>query len=390
MAGQHDHGARARRLWCVAVAGVIAAALAGCGSDDNSSSASTAGGASNGGGSSNECVQQAQAGVKEATAALSPNIPSDSFDASKAKGKKVWSIVSSKTIPLHIETTGGIAAAAKAMGVDYFVFDGKHDPTVYNKGITQAINEHVDGIIIHAIPSSIISASLKKAYAAGITVVDLQAGAPDAPLDGMFAHLAADYTQDGKWTADYVLANSNCKADAAIVYNTAFEVLKIYHDGIEAEYRKLCPDCKLRDATINPNNYATDAGPLAQNLAQRDPKLNWIMAVNDAIVPFMVPSLKQVGAGDRVKIISHDGVEANLDLVRKQDGQVADIAYAPNDYVGWLVFDEAARGLAGAPAVKEIVPSHLFDKSNLPAKGSPLYPEFEGYQDKFKALWGLQ
>lgn len=370
------------RLGALVTALATAVAVAACGGT-SSNSAST-------GPSTADCISQATSAVDKATAVLQPNIPTAPVNLSSLKGKKIWSIVSSKTVPLHIETAQGIQEAATAAGVQYFVFDGKHDPATYNQGIDEAISQHVDVIVLHAVPLAALSSTLPKAIAAGIKVIGVQNGAPDDPLNGMYARLATDYVHSGTVSADYALSQAKCKGDFAVFYNSAFSVLVTYHQAAVAEFKRLCPSCKLDEEEVNATTYATSAGPQLQAVLRRDPKITWVLSSYDALTTYLIPAVQQMGSDfSKVQIISHDGVAANMQAVRDGRVQTADLAYSPNNYVGWLIFDEAGRALTGATPNTTTVQTQLFTTKTIPPAGGNLYPNFGDYKSTFLKLWGL-
>jgi ribose transport system substrate-binding protein len=98
-------------------------------------------------------------------------------------------------------------------------------------------------------------------------------------------------------------------------------------------------------------------------------------------------ALRQAGLGQRVKLPSLLGDEENLDLIRKGNVQVADVAF-DTTYEGYAAVDQIIRYLNKQKLFEphgENVPYEVLDKANLPNTGN--WTAQSGYKEKFPALW---
>lgn len=373
------------RLVRVGVALAVASVLSACGSlalDEDSGSASSGPGSA-------DCIEEAQAAVDAASQPLKFEVPTESVDVSKAQGKTIWVIVTSMQSPLHEAVAEGIEAAAEEAGVNVHFYDGQFQPDRYNDGIRQAIAQGADGIVLQSVARELVSGPIGDAVKQGIPVVDLWNGGIDEPLDGFFAHVTSDFVQDGKVLADYVLAKSECKANAVTYTASQYVILLDMNKGIEDEFAALCPeDCKLKVSEVNTGELATAVGPQVVADLNRDRSINWLIPQFDAAAQPMVPAIKAAGLSDRVKLVGHDGVDVNMDWVRNQDVQVMDMSFPEPDYVGWVILDQMLRALSGAKPADLVMPGVVFDGDNIPAEGEPLFPEFGDYESAFEKLWG--
>ena len=105
------------------------------------------------------------------------------------------------------------------------------------------------------------------------------------------------------------------------------------------------------------------------------------------MVTYITPSLTQVKS--KVKIISHDGVTTNVDLIRAGKLQQADVSNPPTAAIGWAQVDELGRLMQGFSPVTESLPQQLLVKSTVGKNDKNLFPFFSNYVSGFKTDWGV-
>jgi ABC-type sugar transport system substrate-binding protein len=338
-----------------------------------------------------DCMTEANARVAAARAPLHFVLPTDPVDMAKNKGKTIWDIAPTLSNEIQSAVADGVTAAVKAAGMNVKVWDGKNAVPTENEGVNQAVAQHADGIILQSVSPALIQGPLAAAKAAGIPVIQWDDDDPHAALTGINARVTSEFTKDGEVLAAYALANSNCDTHALVLYPGAFANNVDISNGFKDEFTKLCPTCQVTAEEINPATMATTVAPQAQNAITRDPALRWIVPTFDYMTTFIDPAIQSMGASaSKVKVISHDGNPSNLDNVRKGDVQVADMAFPPAAYQGWVMVDQISRLMAGQPSVDDIVPVQLVDTTNIPATNDELYASFGDYQAAFLHLWGLQ
>ncbi len=354
------------------------------------SSASAAASAAASAGGASTCVQTATQNTQAAMQAMQLTLPTDPVSMSKNSGKTIYYIAPVLAIPFIAAIADGVKAAATAAGMKAVIFDGKGNVDTFNQGVSTAVNQKAAAIILQGINPSLVSGPLAQAKAAGIPVIDSLNGDPNQPLpDGVLAHVTVDYTLGGKLMADWVLADSKCAGEAEVFTSSIYEVYKNMLAGFQGEFNSLCPTCKIDGVeNIAPDQLATALPTVTSTALQRFPNLGYLVPFYDAMVTNMIPSVQT--ASHQAKIISHDGVPANLDLIRSGSTQVADVSNPPNAAMGWAEVDEVARLMAGQAAVAENLPQQVFVQSNLPANDANLFPGYAGYQDKYLALWGVK
>jgi len=313
--------------------------------------------------------------------------PPAALDVAPLAGKTLWLI---NVVNNQLTTTigDGFTKAAEAAGMKGVVFDGKGDASQWNAGFAQAVAQNAAGIVLLGIDENLVSGPLADAKKAGIPVVDLFNGSPSAPLaDGVYAHVTPDFTNSGKVLASWILADSGCKADTVL---WGASVLPIHNEMVQsakATLNQLCPDCKVDAQDVDLANVATDIGNKAANALRRDPDINYLFPVFDSAVTFVAPAVQS--AGSSVKIVSHDGVDANLDMVRSGGPQVVDMAFPPNAWIGWALVDQLGRGISKLPAADYTIPTQIFDSTNIGNANDKLFPNYDGYEAAFLSKWGV-
>jgi ribose transport system substrate-binding protein len=310
---------------------------------------------------------------------------------SKLKGKNVWIMTSTLTVPFVADIAHGAQAGAKAAGWKTRLIDGKGNVTEWNRILAEAISQKVDAVISVASSPVVMKPQMAKAKQAGIPVVDvLTADQADPLVPGTFAHVSISFYTSGTLQADYVIWKSGGKADVLIFGDNEFpgEVTRV--KGMKDEFRKLCPACKVTFQDTQVAKLGTSLGQTAQTLLRRDPKIDWVLPTYDAQALYIVPAIKQAGLADKVKVVSSDAVTSNLNWTKKSDVQVADIG-EPDQWAGWASVDMIARAMLGQKRVDPAIPLRMFDATNLKGVNTANANQLFGgsYVKQYKTLWGM-
>ncbi|MCW2826364.1 MAG: Sugar transporter substrate-binding protein [Aeromicrobium sp.] len=364
-----------------AVLGLAVLAACGSGSDDGSSQA---------GGNADECVAAAKKIVDAGRADVTPFLPDEPVDASKAKGKTVWMIQSTVT-PLVTAVTNGFKASGKDAGINIKVVNGNGSIPTTVGAVSQAIAQKADGIVLFAIATTAVEAQVKEAKAAGIPVVDTYNSniGTDLTASGFFGHVSADYAQGGKEVAAWMMADSKCDVDTAIMGNAALQPHKAQRDAALGELKECGGSCKGDYITLDLPKLATIAGPEAQQALRRDPNMKYIYSLLDGAVTFIAPSVQQSGRTD-VKVASMGGDTASLERIRSGKSiHKAVVAIPPQAYQGYAFMDQILRAMTGGEAVDWKLTTRFIDETNVGKSDAEIFPQFDGVEAKFNALWGL-
>ena len=391
---RHRHG-RGGAAWFGALAILLMmGVLAACGGDDDDAATSSSGG--DGGGASSDCGQQAEELVTQNKEPMKPVVPEAAFDMGENKGKNIWYISPSQATGYALALSKSVTAASEAAGMSTTIFDGKNQPDRFTQGFAQAVQSGADGIVLYAINPELVPEGLQRAKEADVPVITMATGVPAPPDSSVVTAIDHDREAEGEYMANYAAYMTDCDVKGAITLDPAYVGLVTERDAITAQLEKLCPDsCDVQDLETQLGTMATELAPSTQSFIQRNQDLNTIFATFDQAATYQIPAVEQ--AGTDVKIVGTNGLEENLKAVKDGSPQVADVAYVPPDYFGWLGVDQLGRAMAGekvgdANGEPLKTPVQTFDAENLPDDVSDIDAVFTGlvgYQDAFREKWGM-
>ena len=393
--------------FCIGLS-VVAVACGG-GDDDDAASgggdeaSAGAEGASAGGGCPNGVKDELKAKLDEYRAVPKFEAPGPAFDASKAKGKKIFNIplLSTDTFNQIVDKASG--EAAKAAGVEFVQYNNEGDPAQWVAGMNQAIAQKSDLIILEGGPDpGALEPQLAAAKKAGIPVISthrFDAEAVDDTLqefDLAAIVPARHYLGSGELTADYAMYSSDCNVnalllEAADVQPTSAGITQRFQD----ELAKFCPDtCKAEAINMPFSDWAQNASGEMQSKLTSDPKINFIAPNFDQGAIYARQAILSASADDRVKIVAYNGSAPVMQMLADGESVISEVG-EPLEWLGWQNIDQALRILAGEEPVKAGTPVRLFDESNISEAGDPVvqtegYGPPSQYEDGFKKLWGLE
>lgn len=390
-------GARTASLrpWALALAAMCAVALASCGGSNDEAT----GGGSGGGGGSAEAVDAAAERVEALYRGDSfAEPPAES--PRPAPNQNVWIVSTSLELPASAIFNDGAKAAARTMGWDITVFDGKFSSDRYLEGIRQAIADNADGILVYNVDCALVQPALAEARRADVPVVatestdcdEAKQGAPSL-FDASIVYEAGDgsfrgyFTELGRAQADWVIANGDGDSQVIVLKMIDLSSSLMITDGFVDQIESECPDCEIvRTVEFT----GADLGPplqekVAQALLQHPDADAMEVAYDDIVTAGVAPAIMSSGRNDSLDFVAGGGFEPNLDLVRSNRGQDAGYAIAL-EWEGYAAMDTLNRVLNDETPVSSGIGISLFDEEhNLPASGS-WQPEID-YAAKYRAAW---
>lgn len=396
------------RSLAVAMGFTLVVAVGGCSTDKQAEATSTSSSSSLASASSNAskstdvsasqgsadaggaCATKAAAKVDAATSAASFVPPTEPVSMSAAAGKKVWFIAPDMSLPFIASIAKGFTEGATAAGMSPTVFDGKGNVTTFNQGVSTAVAQQADAILLQGINPALVSDPLSQAISANTVIVDSLNGGPDAPTaDGVQAHVTVDYAAGGALMAADALARSNCQGTLVFFTSSIYAVYVDMLAGFNQEVKSLCPDCDAPVVVdVAPTDLATKLPTLVSTNLTLNPTSTVFVAAYDGMVQFMSPSIQE--AGSKVVIVSHDGADASLAQIKSANTPlVSTISNPPNEAIGWAEVDQLGRLLTGGTAIVPDLPQQIFNKDNTAADAASMFPGFADYQMQYQKLWGL-
>lgn len=312
-----------------------------------------------------------------------------------------------KNINLALVTCAGVVAgcvqpaeeaakAAKSLGWKTTIYDGKGDPTVQSRVVTQAVNGGATAILLAGVDPTAIQSAMAAAKAKNIPVGSMTQGI--APTGGLSFDIGANYQKAGEVAGAWIVVDSKGKAVVLPTNDKEFKSTLALIDGAIATIKE-CGGCKLKSTEFFvAQNIGNGLGDRIAQKLRSNPDVNYVIGAFDPAVSDMVPAIQNAGLADKVKIISNVGLEQNLGFIRDGKVQAADIVF-DNQYVGYAGIDQMSRVLTKKPLSKssgetdpryiynENVPYGLVTKENV---GDPKKPYRAGFDTvaRFNQLWG--
>lgn len=333
-----------------------------------------------------QCAKDAVKAVEQWTAPVDMVVPSHEVEMDAIAGQEVHLILT-LTNQFAGSVADGFTKAAKAAGLKPVVFDGKGTVSEWNKGFNGAIARDPAGIVLWGIPPEMVSEGVEKAKKAGIPVIDSLNGSLSDPLqDGIAAHVDINAEEWGEALANWMLAESDCAAKVGMVWPPSFGGLNKIAESVQAALAE-CEECEVVTADMDVANMATTLPEQARTMLTANPDLNFFTPLFDSAVTYAAPTVQQFKG---VQIPSHDGIETSLKMVRDGGPQTMDMAYPPNEFIGWM-YVSLLGSLATGQGVDEAllrVPERLVTTDNVPATDAEIWSTFDGYEAAFAQAWG--
>ena len=376
-----------RRLAALAVVAAVVVALAASASSSASSRLSREAGIA----AAKKLVAQYEQAPKWAP-------PGKPFDASKAKGKQIWYVSLSLSIPFEQYMLQGIQQGAKSVGARGVGFDSKFSAAEGARGIEEAIRAKASVIMVGGLEPSLIGPALSDAEKAGIPVIMANVQDPGPPRtdypSAVKAFATHSFSWPGKAEADFITVNSNGKAN--ILFMSTSDLPHITgpeKDAFLNELKRVCPGCKAEVMNV-PSSQWSQLQTKTASYIRAHPDVQYIVPDFDGMVIFALPGVHSAGAEGKVKIVSFNATPSVMKALKNHDVVVAETG-GPNLLQGWAFADQALRVAAGVKPLGDIgIKDRLFDASNinsinLKAQESTWYGNTD-YVAAYKKLWGAK
>ena len=383
-----DGKGRLRIPLAMAAAAVVAA---GC-----SAGAGTAQASSKSAGSTSKAVKAAQKELdkyKGVPKFVRPNAP---FKASSLKGKTVALIGINLTTPALTFAIQGAEKAAKAVGINTTVFDGKNEPSLWTEGIQQAISAHDGAIALFGVPVGAVGSQLQAAKAAGIPVVNVENNEPSTSAPGqgagsdIYASASEDMNLEGRLAADAAIVQTKGHAKAIIMNTPGLTPGPPIVSGFKSVLRS-CSGCSVvTQTTIQIQTWATGLGPQTTSTLRANPSANVILPIFDTMALFIVPAVQAANDSGKVTVQSTSGFPAATAMMLKYPKVLTGLAGQSDYWSGWLAMNQAMRGMLKLKPGNPVVPTRYVTPAVAKKHGTSeaaLYGN--SYEKGFKKLWGV-
>jgi ABC-type sugar transport system substrate-binding protein len=266
-----------------------------------------------------------------------------------------------------------------------------------DEGVQQALNEDVDGIGITGVSPALFKAQSKEAIAKEIPIVSAsEVTEPEPEENGLYwqgANVRSVKVQAGM-IANWAINHSDGKANIAAVTIDSYPILGAEIEGLEEALGE-CPECgELGVISVTTEDLAEGQVPAKISAyLQSNPDTNYVEFAFSDLSLGVADSLQSLGLDQQVELIN---VNANPTVLKEVvAGKIAATTLQPQQLIGWIGSDVLARLATGTPLEKYeeegLVPYWVAEKEQAEEvldQTEGEWPGPEGFQAKFKELWG--
>ncbi len=276
------------------------------------------------------------------------------------------------------------ADAADALGWELRVVDGQLDPRIYNRAVSEAVDQGYDAVILNAISVDAVAGAVQRARAAGVVVGSWDSGNNPSP-SGVSFEVDQPIAQQGHNMVNYMVWKSGGNTKAYVTEAPEFNVVRGWIQGAR-EALEACDTCEIvREDKFTATEAATRVPTLMVSALRENPQINTVIGAYDAALLSALPSIR--GAGfHRVRVGGFNGIAPWLQLIR--DGQANVTSAVPMKWGAWAAFDNVNRLLAGEEIPLQNLPTRLIATENIAEISQQ--GQWEGdldYAAEYRRIW---
>jgi ribose transport system substrate-binding protein len=382
----------------VARPGIVGVAVAACvlsACTTGSGKSNSPGGAASGGSAVAAAVKD---NVEKYKGLPTFKAPGPAIDISSVKGKKMF-LIPLVPNPFNQSIQDTMKSIAEQAGMQFTLYPDQGKPSEWVQGMNAALTAKPDIIVLSTAPDPrVLQPQLAAAKAAGIPVLVTHFYDDSSPTPpacegcaaGVTALVTAPFNVAGKAAADWIIQDSGANAHVLVIGGADVlpspGTLKVVTDELGSQ----CSACKSTVINIPVSDWNTKVQGEVQAALNKDPSINYVYPLYDAMVAGAVPAVRTAGKTGKVKVVSYNGSPYVLKYIQNKDVAVMDVG---EDTVGiaYASMDQAFRILLKKPTVDQRTPIRIWDSTNVNESGTPPVTG-QGYgsalKDGYTKLWG--
>jgi ribose transport system substrate-binding protein len=302
--------------------------------------------------------------------------------------------------PVNQNIQDTMKSIADEVGMDFTLYPNQGKASEWVQGMNAALTAKPDIIVLSTAPDPrVLQPQLEQAKEAGIPVLVTHFYDDSSPLPpdcegcaaGVTALVTAPFNVAGQAAADWIIQDSGGEANVLVIGAGDILPSPATVDVVEKELAEACDACKSTTINIPVADWNTKVQGEVQAALNKDPSINYVYPLYDAMVAGAVPAVQTTGKTGKVKVVSYNGSPYALKYI--QDGDIVAMNVGEDTVgIGYASMDQAFRVLLGEPPVDQRTPSRIWDDSNVDETGTP--PEVgQGYgtalAEGYSKLWGL-
>jgi len=200
----------------------------------------------------------------------------------------------------------------------------------------------------------------------------------------------APFTRAARLEADWVIVDTNGKANAVIITDDAVPPSQYIVSAIKAEFKAHCPNCEATVLNVPTTDWGTKMQPATQSALLADPGVNYVIPIYDSMSQFVIPGIAAARRSGEVKIATYNGTPFVLKDIRTKNTVAMDVGES-QDWIGHANMDQVLRMITGhKPLPDAQTPIRVFNQSNIAEAGNPPDPNRafgRTYVAGYRVLW---
>jgi ribose transport system substrate-binding protein len=239
----------------------------------------------------------------------------------QAANKKIAFVMGAESDPFFQAMKVGAEAAAKANNID-LIWQG--DPSEYSPAtqipvVDQVLALKPDGLVLIPTDPTALQASVTKAKAAGIPVINVDTRVGD--LKDVLSFITGDNADGGAKAADALATAIKYKKgktyQVAVGLTSATATTNVARlDGFSKQIAKKYPGIKIVDKAYSQSQPAK-ANTNVSNWLTKYPKLAGIFAIDGTNAAGAAAAIQAKGLKGKVALVGYDAYKTNVDLIGK-------------------------------------------------------------------------
>lgn len=304
-------------------------------------------------------VRQQQA-AESAAAQAGPPPPATVAQSCTVKGSppKIGIVPINLQALIFNQANSGAQRVARQAGVQTQVIDGNNDSTTQSNAIDDLVANGYQAIIVDAVDTEGIRPAVRRAQAAGVRVVAVDATVADPAVS---TQVGVDNADGGKQIADKLVEISSGKGEVSIVgaLNSTIqnERQKGFTDEVTANGMTVGP-------VVDGRNSQESAQTAAENLLTGNPTLPYVYATGEpALIGLSAAVTSQQRTHD-IKVVGWDLSQQAVDGLRA--GWIAAVEQQNSFEFGYQSMNAAIDLACGRQVPKNVpVPTQIVTPDNL-------------------------
>jgi len=239
----------------------------------------------------------------------------------QAANKKIAFVMGAESDPFFQAMKVGAEAAAKANNID-LIWQG--DPSEYSPAtqipvVDQVLAQKPDALVLIPTDPTALQASVAKAKAAGIPVINVDTRVGD--LKDVLSFITGDNADGGAKAADAMAKaigwTKGKKYEVVVGLTSATATTNVARlDGFSKQILRKYPGIKIVDKAYSQSQPAK-ANTNVSNWLTKYPNLSGIFAIDGTNAAGAAAALQAKGLTGKVALVGYDAYKANVDLIAK-------------------------------------------------------------------------